>query len=374
LAGNAGGPAAAGLHHAPNALLHHHANHQDRSLTQADTEARALKKSLAEFQQPSGVRSVLEIVLSAAPLAVLWTAGWFAISAGLWWLALLISIPSSFFVVRLFMIQHDCGHQAFFRSSAINNWVGRAVGVFTLTPYDCWKREHAIHHASSGNLDRRGPGAIATMTIDEYRAATPMARFWYRVYRHPLVLFCFGPAFVFFLQQRLPVGLMKEGWRPWVSAMGTNLVIAALVVAAIWFGGWQALVLLHLPTVAIAASIGVWLFYVQHQFETTHWDRNEEWEGAHAALMGSSHLVLPAPLRWLTANIGIHHVHHVASRIPFYRLPNVLKRYPHLNEVGRLTLADSVRCVGLTLWDEANRRLVSFRDARRMEQGLAIAA
>lgn len=343
-------------------------------MTHAHAEARALKKSLAEFQQPSGVRSVTEILLSAGPLAALWVGGWFAVAAGLWWLALLISIPSAFFVVRMFMIQHDCGHQAFFRSSALNNWIGRAVGIVTLTPYDCWKREHAIHHASSGNLDRRGPGAIATMTIEEYRAATPMQRFGYRLYRHPVVMFLIGPAFVFILQQRLPVGLMKEGWRPWVSAMGTNVVVGLLVAAAIWFGGWQALVFLHLPTIVVAASIGVWLFYVQHQFEDTHWDRNEGWDGAHAALMGSSHLVLPQPLRWLTANIGIHHVHHVASRIPFYRLPNVLKQHPHLNDVGRLTLVDSIRCVGLTLWDEANRRLVTFREARMMEQGAAAAA
>jgi omega-6 fatty acid desaturase (delta-12 desaturase) len=345
-------------------------------LKHEQAQARALKKSLTEFQKPNGVRSVSEILLSAAPLAALWTGGWFAVAYGLWWVALLLSVPSAFFVVRLFMIQHDCGHQAFFRSPSLNNWIGRAVGVLTLTPYDCWKREHAIHHASSGNLDRRGPGAIATMTIGEYNAASPLTRFGYRVYRNPIVLFFIGPAYVFLLQQRLPVGLMKEGWRPWVSAMGTNVVIGLLVTAAIWFGGWQALLLLHLPTIVIAASIGVWLFYVQHQFEETHWDRNEGWDGPHAALMGSSHYVLPQPLQWLTGNIGIHHIHHVASRIPFYRLPKVLKQHPHLNDVGRLTLVDSIRCVGLTLWDEANRRLVTFREARMMEKqgGMAAAA
>jgi acyl-lipid omega-6 desaturase (Delta-12 desaturase) len=327
---------------------------------------RSLRKVLAAYQQPSLPRSAVEIILSAVPLAIVWIAGWFAVSAGLWWLALLLSIPAAGFVVRLFMIQHDCGHRAFFKSGPLNDWIGRVIGVFTLTPYDCWRKEHAIHHATSGNLDRRGPGAIVTLTVEEYRALKPMQRFGYRLYRHPAILFLVGPFFVFFLQQRLPVGLMKEGWRPWVSAMGTNAGLAVLIGLAIWFGGWEALLLVHLPTVAIAASAGVWLFFVQHQFEETHWSRHEEWESTEAALKGSSHYDLPAPLRWLTANIGIHHVHHVASRIPFYRLPSVLKGHPHLKDMGRITMLQSIRCVGLTLWDEANRRLVSFGQARAM--------
>jgi omega-6 fatty acid desaturase (delta-12 desaturase) len=332
---------------------------------------RALRQQLSLYQHPSHARSILEIFLSAAPLAAIWTLGWFALDAGLWWAALLLNIPAAGFVLRMFMIQHDCGHKAFFRSHALNDWTGRVIGIVTLTPYDCWKREHAIHHATSGDLDRRGPGAIHTLTVDEYAALAPLQRLGYRLYRHPVVLFLVGPVFVFFLQQRLPVGLMKEGWRPWVSAMGTNAGLAVVVALAVWLGGWQGLLLVHLPTVMIAACVGVWLFFVQHQFEETHWDRHEDWDATESALKGSSYYHLPAPLQWLTANIGVHHVHHVASRIPFYRLPTVLKQIPHLNTVSRLTLGQSLRCVSLALWDEANRRLITFGQFRRSQRMLA---
>jgi omega-6 fatty acid desaturase (delta-12 desaturase) len=333
----------------------------------ADESApRPLREILADYQGANPWRSLGEIALSAAPLALVWTCAWFAAGAGLWWLALLLSIPAAGFVVRLFMIQHDCGHRAFFRSPWLNDWIGRVMGVFTLTPYDCWRKEHAIHHATSGNLDRRGVGEIQTLTVGEYRALSPLKRFGYRLYRNPLILFVVGPFYVFFLQQRLPIGLMKQGWRPWLSAMGTNLAIAAAVLAMIWFGGWQAVVLVYLPTLLLAASIGVWLFYVQHQFEDTYWARQKEWDSVDSALHGSSHYDLPIVLRWMTANIGVHHVHHVASRIPFYRLQTVLKHHPALKDVRRITFVDSIRCAGLALWDEANQRLVSFGHARRI--------
>lgn len=323
-----------------------------------------LRKALTVYQTPSALRSTVEIALSAAPLAAIWAVAWFAAGAGLWWVALLLAVPAALFVVRLFMIQHDCGHRSLFKSGKLNDWLGRALGVLTLTPYDCWKHEHAIHHATSGDLDRRGAGSLLTLTVAEYAALSPPRRLGYRLYRHPLVLFVVGPFFVFFLQQRLPVGLMKRGWRPWVSAMGTNAAIAALVGATIMVGGWQALLFFHLPAVLIAASIGVWLFFVQHQFEDTHWARHADWNSAEAAVKGSSHYDLPAPLRWLTGNIGIHHVHHLASRIPFYRLPKVLKHHPSLTETSRISFLESLRCVSLALWDEADRRLVSFRRAR----------
>lgn len=325
-----------------------------------DIDFRALRRELMTFQNPSHARSALEIALSAAPLIGLWALGWVGVAFGLWWVGLIVSVPAAFFVLRLFIIQHDCGHKAFFRSHRLNDWIGRVLGVVTLTPYDCWKREHALHHATSGDLDRRGPGAIHTLTVEEYAALKPMQKLGYRLYRNPLVLFLLGPVFVFFVQQRLPVGLMKEGWRPWVSAMGTNVGLAAIVALVLWLGGWEVIAFVYAPSLALAACIGVWLFYVQHQFEGTHWDRHDEWDATEAALKGSSYYHMPALLNWLTGNIGIHHVHHVASRIPFYRLPTVLKRLPQLNQISRLTLGESLNCVRLALWDEANRRLISF--------------
>ena len=337
-------------------------------MTTNASEPRAWRKILAAYQRPSHGRSILEIVMSAAPLAAIWTAAWVAAVFGLWWLALLLSVPAAAFLVRLFMVQHDCSHQSFFRNPAANDWTGRLIGVLTMTPYHCWRRSHAIHHATSGDLDRRGLGDIATLTVAEYRALPLMKRIGYRLYRNPLILFVIGPAWVFVIEQRMPMGLMKEGWKPWLSAMGTNLTIAAIITAVILLGGWKGLLLIHLPTILLAASIGVWLFYVQHQFEGAYWARKGEWEQTEAALRGSSHYDLPEPLRWMTANIGVHHVHHVNSRIPYYRLTKVLKDHPELRDVSRLGLLESFRTVSLALWDEGGRRLISFRQLRQLRR------
>lgn len=343
-------------------------------MTTNASEPRAWRKILAVYQGPSHARSILEIVLSAAPLAAIWTAAWVAAVFGLWWLALLLAVPAAAFLVRLFMVQHDCSHQSFFRHPAANDWTGRLIGVLTMTPYHCWRRSHAIHHATSGDLDRRGLGDIATLTVAEYRALPLLKRIGYRLYRNPLILFVIGPAWVFVIEQRMPMGLMKEGWKPWLSAMGTNLTIAAIITAVILLGGWKGLLLIHLPTILLAASIGVWLFYVQHQFENAYWARKGEWEQTEAALRGSSHYDLPAPLRWMTANIGVHHVHHVNSRIPYYRLTKVLKDHPELRDVSRLGLLESFRTVSLALWDEGGRRLISFGEARRLRRAERAAA
>lgn len=334
----------------------------------ADTsrpDARNWVKLLARYRDPSLSRSIGELAVTALPLVALWTGAWAAHSFGFWWLSLLIAIPAAGFLVRLFTIQHDCGHGSFFSSKPMNDWVGRALGVLTMTPYDFWRRAHALHHASCGNLDRRGVGDIDTLTVREYLARSSWGRFKYRLYRHPVVLFVIGPAYMFLLQQRLPVGLMRSGWRPWISTQATNVAIVAIAAGLIWLIGVQAFLLVHLPIVILAASIGVWLFYVQHQFEETFWARNNGWSFHEAALYGSSHYDLPHVLRWFTANIGMHHVHHLCSRIPFYRLPRVLRDHPDLRDVGRLTLMESFRCVRLTLWDEQKERLVSFREAAR---------
>jgi len=274
-------------------------------------------------------------------------------------------VPAAGCVVRIFIIQHDCGHGAFFHHRLANDWVGRVIGVLTLTPYDFWRRTHAVHHATSGNLDRRGTGDIDTLTVHEYLALSRWRRLGYRIYRHPIIMFGLGPAFLFIVQHRLPVGLMRAGWQPWLSAMATNVTIAAVVATVISLVGVVPFLIVHLPIMLLASSVGVWLFYVQHQFEHTEWARDGAWNLQEAALHGSSYYDLPSVLRWFTANIGVHHVHHLCSRIPYYRLPLVLRDYPELGVTGRLTLVQSFRCVRLVLWDEALQRLVSFDEVRQ---------
>lgn len=325
--------------------------------------ARQWTRLLAAYRDPSAARSVFEIAVTFLPFAGLWTLAWTAVHLGYWELSLLPSLLAAGFLVRLFMIQHDCGHGAFFRRRAANDWVGRAIGVLTLTPYDAWRRAHAVHHAGAGNLSRRGVGDIDTLTIGEYRALPFWSRLRYRCYRHPLVMFGLGPIYLFLLRHRLP--LDRGGRRSWLSPMATNLGVTMLAGGLIWLVGTGPFLLVQLPITLAAGAAGVWLFYVQHQFEETYWAEDDNWTPEEAALRGSSHYRLPGVLRWLTANIGIHHVHHLASRIPYYRLPQVLRDHPELAGTSRLTLRQSIRCVRLSLWDETQKRLVSFREARR---------
>jgi omega-6 fatty acid desaturase (delta-12 desaturase) len=327
-------------------------------------DGRRWSQTLLAYRQPSHARSIVELVITFVPLATLWAISWAAIHFGYWWASPAIAVVAAGFLLRLFMIQHDCGHGSFFRQRLANDWVGRVLGVLTLTPYDFWRQTHAAHHASSGNLDRRGVGDIDTLTVNEYRERSIWGRLAYRLYRHPLIMFGIGPTYLFVLRHRLPIGLMRDGWRPWVSVMATNLGIAAIVALLIWLVGVGTFLLVHLPIMLLAASVGVWLFYVQHQFEGTSWENDTEWSIQNAALHGSSFYDLPAVLRWFTANIGMHHVHHLSSRIPYYRLPRALRDHPELGNISKLTLLESFRCVRLALWDENRRRLVSFREAR----------
>jgi len=322
---------------------------------------------LARYREPHEGRSIFEIAVTAAPFLGLSLLALITVRFGLWW-GLAATVPAALFLVRLFLIQHDCGHGSFFRSQKVNDWVGRVLGVFTWTPYDYWRKTHAIHHASSGNLDRRGLGEVELLTVEEYAALPWWRRGLYRLYRHPAVMFGLGPAYLFVVQHRLPVGLMKGGWRPWLSAMCTNAAIAAGAGLMMWGFGVVPFLLVQAITLLIAATIGVWLFYVQHQFEGAHFARQDGWSHESAALHGSSHYALPEPLRWLTANVGIHHVHHVSARIPYYRLPQVLKENPELDQAPRVTLWKSFQTARLALWDEASQRLVSFRQARRARQ------
>lgn len=320
---------------------------------------------LARYREPDLWRSLFELAVTLVPFAALWGLAWLALAHS-GWLALAIAVLNGGFLVRLFAIQHDCGHASFFRNRQVGDWVGRAIGVLTLTPYDVWRRTHSIHHADAGNLDHRGMGDVQTLTVAEFFDRPWCGRLTYRLYRNPLVLFGLGPLYLFLLQNRLPVGLMRSGWSYWVSAMATNLAIAVLVGVILWFGGIWALVLIFLPTSLVAASVGVWLFFVQHQFEETYWDRAADWQVHDAALYGASHYVLPAPLRWITANIGVHHVHHLYARIPFYRLMQVLRDHPALDGAQRMTLRQSLNCVKLQLWDERGRKLLTYRQARAL--------
>ncbi len=328
-----------------------------------EIDPRALLKEVSPFRHPRQARSLFELAITAIPFALLWALTWAALDAG-YAAGFLLAVPAGAFLLRLFLIQHDCGHGAFFRSQRSNDWVGRVLGILTMTPYDYWRRSHAIHHATTGNLDARGVGDVDTLTIAEYLELSRTRRFLYRLYRHPVVLFGFGPAYLFLLRHRLPIGMMRNGWRPWLSALGTNASIAAVAGVLIWAMGFKLFLLVHLPITLVAASLGVWFFYVQHQFEQTHWDRGDDWSFHAAALHGSSHYDLPPVLRWFTANIGVHHVHHLASRIPFYRLPEVLREVPVLARISRVTLRESFGAVRLVLWDEQKRRLVTFAEAR----------
>ena len=269
---------------------------------------------LARYREPNCARSTIELVITAAPFVILWILMWGALGSG-YWVGLLLAAPAAGFLVRLFMIQHDCGHGSFFRRRLTNDWVGRVIGVLTLTPYDFWRHSHALHHANSGNLDHPD----SAMSIRR-----PCASFWHYPagvssstgYTGPIVMFGVGPTYLFVLQHRLPVGLMRTSWHFWLSTMATNLAIAVLAATMIWLVGLGPFLLVQLPISLLAGSIGVWLFFVQHQFADTFWTRDEGWNFHEAALRGSSHYDLPNVLRWFTANIGVHHVHHLCSRIP----------------------------------------------------------
>lgn len=330
-----------------------------------DDNAGAWLKILARYRQPDVGRSAFELVVTVIPFAIFWALAYFSYANG-FWIGLLAIIPAGAALLRLFMIQHDCGHGSFFAHRRLDDWTGRVLGVLTLTPYDYWRRAHAAHHASAGNLDERGIGDITTLTIAEYQAMSIYGRLGYRLYRHPLVMFGIGPAWLFLFKQRLPFGMMKSGAQPWISTMSTNLAVAVLSGLMMWAIGVVPFLVIHLPIVLLAGAAGIWLFYVQHQFEETHWSAGEDWKFPQAALHGASHYDLPPVLRWVTGNIGIHHIHHLASRIPYYRLPEVLRDHPQLANIGRITIRDSLRCVKLVLWDDQRQKLVSFRDAASM--------
>ena len=320
---------------------------------------RRLAERLATYQKPDLRRSLGQIVTTVVPLVLLWAAMLRSLEYG-YWVTLVLAVPAAACVVRLFLIQHDCAHWSFFRSAFVNDCVGFAIGLVTMTPHHYWRRAHAIHHATSGNLDRRGFGDIDTLTVAEYLALPRRRRFTYRLYRNPLVLFGVGPALHFMLEQRF----CRRGTETWkrerASVYGTNMGLTALLLIMSAAVGWKRILLIQLPISILASSIGVWLFYVQHQFEETYWDEHERWNYLDAGIRGSSHYVLPKPLEWMTCHIGLHHIHHLNPRIPNYRLAQCLQENPVLQQATRLSVRESLKCASLKLWDEDQRKLVGY--------------
>jgi len=304
-------------------------------------------------------RSLFQLVTTAAGFfALLGVMGWLAPSH--YWLTLLLAVPTGGLLVRLFIIQHDCGHGSFFTSRAANDLVGRALSVLTLTPYGSWSQGHAAHHASTGNLDRRGRGDVETWTVDEYRTATPAKRLFYRLFRNPLVMVGFGAPINFILLQRLPTHADPASRRSVVALDIALLVLFGLACAA--FGAGRVFAT-YLPVIVIGAWVGNWLFYVQHQFETTEWERADDWNFHVASLSGSSYFKLSPVLQWFSGNIGLHHIHHLSSRVPNYHLQTCLEAAPELKPVTKvISLRESLGCWRLALWDEQRRVLVGFRE------------
>lgn len=325
-------------------------------------DARQIFRAASVFAKPVEARSVLELLITIVPFMLLWALTCAALANG-YLAGLLLTLPAGGLLLRLFVIQHDCGHGSLFRNRAINDWVGRSLSVLTLTPYDSWRRSHAKHHATSGNLGKRGTGDVDTLTVAEYRARSPGQRLRYRLYRNPLFFFLVGPAYTFLLRHRFPAPSASSGWRSWISTLATNAAIGVVAAALVWKIGPAQFLAVHIPIALVAATAGVWLFYVQHQFEHTIWDEDADWSFHTAALHGSSHYDLPPVLRWFTANIGVHHIHHLSSKIPFYRLPEVLRAHPELVSLGRLTLGQSLATTRLRLWDQQERRMVRFSEA-----------
>lgn len=331
-------------------------------------DAPHLIERIKQHAKPSRKRSLRQLAITFGAFLALWLAMWFSLDYT-YALTLLLAVPTAGLVVRLFVIQHDCGHGSYFQSRRANDLVGRVIGLLTLTPYDYWRRAHDMHHANSGNLDRRGIGDITTLTVGEYAALGRWRRLAYRLYRHPLVLFGIGPAYLFIIKHRWPLDLpiLKSGL--WASLLATNLAIVAIVIGLALAVGPIELLKLQLPIVLTSSSMGVWLFFVHHQFAATRWWRDGEWQFQQAALYGSSYYCLPKALQWLTANIGIHHVHHLCSKVPNYRLQECLTEIPEMRQVNRLTLLDSLKCARLTLWDEDAGRMIGFRDLRHLPAG-----
>jgi omega-6 fatty acid desaturase (delta-12 desaturase) len=294
------------------------------------------------------------------PYAVGWLLMAYSLRYG-YWLTCLLAVPTAGFFIRLFMIQHDCGHGSFFPSRKANDALGFVLGVVTFTPYQYWRKTHAIHHATSGDLNRRGLGDITTLTIKEYAELSKTRQWLYRAYRHPLIMFGLGVFWQFLVKHRFPWNIPSHWKREWRSVHLTNLMLALIISVMIFTMGLTSFLMIFLPVMLIASSCGAWLFYVQHQFEDTYWCQNDQWDFHQAGLQGSSYYELPRILQWFTANIGFHHIHHFSLRVPNYRLEACFKNIVELQQATRVTLGQSWRLASLKLWDEDQQKLVGFK-------------
>lgn len=331
--------------------------------TKADKEN--WKQIVARYQKPSVRASLWQITNTVIPFIGLWCLMYFTHRIS-WWLTVPLAVIAGGFMVRTFIIFHDCGHGAFFKSQRANHIVGAITGWLTFTPYFHWRWEHAIHHSSAGDLDRRGTGDVWTMTVQEYLQSSRWKRFAYRLARNPFVLFVIAPLFLFLVLQRFPAA--KAGKKEILSVYLTNLALGAMALALSLIFGFKAYVLIQLIMIAVAGSAGVWLFYVQHQFEGVYWERSEGWDYATAALKGSSFYKLPKILQWFSGNIGFHHIHHLSPRIPNYHLEKCHNSEPLFQTVQPVTLFGSLKSFTFRLWDEQRCKLVSFRYLRTLRR------
>lgn len=323
------------------------------------------RKAVAKYSRPSTGASIWQACNTLVPYVGLWALMYWSLGVS-YWLTLALSVLAAGFAVRIFIISHDCGHQAYFKSSRANNILGGITALLAFTPYYSWRVDHAKHHATSGNLDSRGVGDIWTMTVQEYQAAGFWKRLGYRAYRHPFVLFGVGPLFMFLIYYRLPGKHASAKERK--SVMRTNFGLVGVALILSYVLGPVNYILIQLPIVLMASTAGVWLFYVQHQFEDVYWEREETWDYTQQALEGSSFYKLPRILQWFTGNIGFHHIHHLSPRIPNYYLERCYKECELFQRVKPITLWTSLKCIQFRLWDEENRRLISFREFRALQQ------
>lgn len=320
-------------------------------------KSHAWKGLVARFQKPDTGRAIWQLIDSLGAYAAAWAAIYFTLGVSVW-LTLGFAVLGGGLVVRIFIISHDCGHGSFFASKRANAVVGFITGVLSFTPYQHWRWEHARHHATSGDLSKRGMGDVWTMTVQEFIEATPWMRFRYRVARNPVALLIVGPLFLVFFNNRYTTAGAGKAER--FSVYGTNLCILLLSAGLSWLFGFQTYLWIQLVIIMASGSAGVWLFYVQHQFEDVYWGRGDDWDFVSAAMEGSSFYRLPKVLQWFSGNIGYHHIHHLSARIPNYNLEACHNSDPFFQKVKAVTFRDSLRCFGYHLWDEEAGKLISF--------------
>ena len=323
-------------------------------------DKQALYQATATYQQADLGKALWQLVNTFVPYAALWVAMIRTMQLGLpYGLTLALAVVAAGLLVRIFIFFHDCGHGSFFSSPRANTILGYVTGILTFTPYHDWRRSHATHHATAGNLDRRGVGDVLTMTVDEYLAASRWQRLGYRLFRNPLVMFGLGPAYMFLLSQRFAHKPARRQER--LSVIITNLALLAIVLLASLTIGLGTYLAIQLPVLLIAGTVGLWLFYVQHQYQDVYWARDDTWDPVQSALEGSSYYKLPRSLQWITGNIGLHHIHHLRPRIPNYALQACYDAIPAMQVVRPLTFLESLKSLGMNLWDEGQQKMVSFR-------------